>query len=233
MNKSLLLLYRELFDHFGTLDWWPADDPFEVVVGAILTQNTAWTNVEQAIDNLKKAEVLSARSLTEIPTHQLEGLIRPSGYFRQKAIRLQDLSRHLVMEWQGNLNAFCSGPLDETRSRLLARPGIGPETADSILLYAANRPSFVIDAYTRRIFVRIGILQGNEKYHEMRDIFMRDLPEDVELYKEYHAQIVQLAKTCCKKQQPLCSQCPLRKHCCYANRGGLAKENQVSPVENP
>lgn len=233
LNPPLVLLYQKLFAHFGPLNWWPANSPFEVVVGAILTQNTAWTNVEQAIINLKNAGLLSARRIAETPTHQLEGLIRPSGFFRQKAIRLQDLSRHLVMEWQNDLNAFCSGPLDETRRRLLARPGIGPETADSILLYAANRPSFVIDAYTRRIFVRIGILHGNEKYHEVRDIFMRELPEDVELYNEYHAQIVQLAKTCCKKQQPLCNQCPLRKHCCYAKRSCLAGENQDSPGRNP
>ncbi len=211
MKKSLLFLYQQLFDHFGPLNWWPADSPFEVVIGAILTQNTAWTNVEQALANLKKAGLLSARSIAETPIHQLEELIRPSGFFRQKAIRLQNLSRHLVMEWQSSLRDFCSGPLEESRTRLLARPGIGPETADSILLYAANRPSFVVDAYTRRIFVRIGVLRGNEKYHEIRNFFMQQLPEDVTLYNEYHAQIVELAKTCCKKTNPPLSSMPARK----------------------
>jgi len=225
LKKSLLFLYQKLFEHFGPLNWWPADSPFEVVIGAILTQNTAWTNVEQALANLKKAGLLSARSIAETPVHQLEGLIRPSGFFRQKAIRLQNLSRHLVMEWQSNLNDFCSGPLEESRTRLLAMPGIGPETADSILLYAANRPSFVIDAYTRRIFVRIGVLQGNEKYDEIRKFFMQQLPEDVTLYNEYHAQIVALAKTCCKKRNPFCHQCPLGKYCCFASRPKLANEN--------
>lgn len=216
-DKELLPLYRKLLDHFGPRNWWPADSPFEVVIGAILTQNTAWTNVEQAIENLKKAEVLTPHRMADIPVSQLEELIKPSGFFRQKARRLQDFSRHLATDWNSCLRAFCSGPLEEARERLLTRPGIGQETADSILLYAADRPSFVVDAYTRRIFERIGVLHGDETYDEVRQIFMQGLPEDVVLYNDYHAQIVQLAKTCCGKKKTLCRECPVCNLCGFAN----------------
>ena len=205
-----------LHKRYGTLDWWPADTPFEVAVGAILTQNTAWTNVQYAIDNLKRAAALTPETLAGLPAGELEQMIRPAGFFRQKARRLQNLSRHLVSDWGGDLIALCSGPLAAARGRLLALPGIGPETADSILLYAAARPSFVVDAYTRRIFQRVGLLQGNESYDEIRRLFMQHLPEDVALYNEYHAQIVQLAKTCCRKQNPLCAECPLQQTCLHA-----------------
>jgi len=215
-KPTLLSLYQELLDHFGPLNWWPADSPFEVVIGAILTQNTTWTNVKKAIANLRIAGAISIHRLAEMPLHQLEELIRPSGFFRQKAARLQNLSIHLVTEWKSSLCDFCSGPLDKTRERLLARPGIGPETADSILLYAAYRPSFVVDAYTRRIFERVGVLQGDETYAEVRQLFMQGLPEEVALYNEYHALIVQLAKTCCRKRKPLCNKCPICKLCRFA-----------------
>ena len=233
IETDLLSIYRTLLDHFGPLNWWPADNPFEVVIGAILTQNTAWTNVELAIANLKDAQALSPDKLSNLPSDRLEELIKPSGFFRQKATRLQNLSRHLVTEWQSNLNDFCSGPLDEARERLLARPGIGPETADSILLYAAGRPTFVVDAYTRRVFERIGELQGNESYDEIRELFMQALPENVALYNEYHAQIVQLAKTCCRKRKPLCNECPLYKRCRYPTQAAPVETNEVSPEKAP
>jgi endonuclease-3 related protein len=172
--------------------------------------------VEKAIHNLKQADALSPEKLASIDLEQLEALIRPAGFFRQKATRLQNLAKHLVNDWQGNLQDFCRGRLDDARARLLTRPGIGPETADSILLYAANRPSFVVDAYTRRIFGRIGILQGHESYDEIRCMFMRSLPEDTQLFNEYHAQIVQLAKACCRKNRPLCFNCPLNGVCLHA-----------------
>jgi endonuclease-3 related protein len=167
--------------------------------------------------------------LSDFPIDRLEELIRPSGFFRQKATRLQSLSRHLVTEWQSNLNDFCSGPLDEARERLLARPGIGPETADAILLYAAYRPSFVVDAYTRRIFERVGILRGDETYAEVRQFFMQALPEDVALYNEYHALIVQLAKTCCRKRKPLCNGCPICKRCRFGTQA-TPTETSVAPA---
>ena len=211
-------IQQKLQKHFGPLCWWPAETPFEVAVGAILTQNTAWTNVEYAIDNLKRAEVLTPQDLAELSPGQLESLIRPAGFFRQKACRLQNLARHLVEDWNGDLVALCGGPLPEARDRLLALAGIGPETADSILLYAANRPSFVVDAYTRRIFQRIGLLHGKESYDEIRRLFMQNLPEEVTLYNDYHAQIVQLAKTCCRKKLTFCTECPLNQTCLHARR---------------
>lgn len=215
-DKQLFNIYHILSDHFGPRHWWPADSPFEVVIGAILTQNTAWTNVEQAIRNLKQADALTIEQLSNLPIQQLETLIKPSGFFRQKASRLQSLAKHLQSEWQSDLSAFCSGSLNDARERLLTRPGIGPETADSILLYAVVRPSFVIDAYTKRIFVRLGLLHGRETYDEIRLLFMQNLPEQTELYNEYHAQIVQLAKTYCRKNKTLCSECPLNGACNFA-----------------
>ena len=227
-NRQFLKLQRRLHEHFGSLHWWPADSPFEVAVGAILTQNTTWTQVETAIANLKQANALSAEKLAVLPVHQLEEMIRPSGFYHQKAARLQNFATHLVESWQGNLVDLCGGGLDDARSRLLALSGIGPETADSILLYAAERPSFVIDAYTRRIFERIGLLKGQEKYGEIRQMFMQNLPEDTKLYNEYHAQIVQLAKTCCRKHKTLCSDCPLKRECRYA-RHQLGGTTRVTP----
>ncbi len=213
-------IQRRLHEHFGPLRWWPAESPFEVVVGAILTQNTAWTNVERAIDNLKQARVLAAGPLAALTVSQLEELVRPAGFFRQKAARLHNLARHLSEVWGDDLAAFCGGPLDEARARLLAVPGVGPETADSILLYAAGRPSFVVDAYTRRIFERIGLLSGTESYDDIRALFMQGIAEDVQAYNEYHAQIVHLAKSCCRKNRTLCHACPLIHVCRTATATG-------------
>jgi endonuclease-3 related protein len=191
-----------------------------------LTQNTAWANVERSIANLRQAGALSPEKLATLPLPQLEGLIRPAGFFRQKSLRLQNLAKHLVEEWQSDLTTFCSGPLDDARARLLSLEGVGPETADSILLYAAGRPSFVVDAYTRRIFTRFGLLQGGEKYDQIRQLFMQNLPDDVQLYNEYHAQIVQLAKTCCRKNQTFCADCPLKQKCLAAPPPGNDTQKQ-------
>lgn len=221
-NPSIIEIYRQLYKHFGPLEWWPAESPFEVVIGAILTQNTAWTNVEMAIQNLRRANSLTPAAIAGLSTESLELLIRPAGFFRQKALRLKTLSSHLLTEWQGDLIKLCAGPLDEARERLLALSGVGPETADSILLYAVNRPSFVVDAYTRRIFERLGLLKGDEPYETIRDLFMNGLPEDTQLFNEYHAQIVELAKSCCYKRKPACGDCPIAASCCYA----LANKDQ-------
>ncbi len=220
-HELIPLIQCLLHKHFGPLHWWPADTPYEVAVGAILTQNTAWSNVEYALDNLKQAQALSPAKIAGLPLATLEEMIRPSGFFRQKAIRLRGLSRLLMEQWQGDVTKLCQGPLHIARTRLLALHGIGPETADSILLYAAQRPSFVVDAYTRRIFERIGILHGKEAYDDIRHLFMQSLDEDVQLYNEYHAQIVELAKTICRKQQPLCSECPIRQLCRHAKNTAL------------
>jgi len=210
---DLQTLYARLFDHFGHQHWWPADSPYEVVVGAILTQNTAWGNVEKAIAGLAEEGALSARVLADMPLPRLEALIRPAGFFRQKGARLQRLSRLLVARYHGDVSALCAGELDEARHRLLELQGIGPETADSILLYAAGRPSFVVDAYTRRLGSRLGLLRGDEPYEAIRRRFMEELPAQAPLYNEYHALIVAHCKAFCRKRRPLCCDCPLAEVC--------------------
>lgn len=222
--KQIPHIHHALSEHFGPLHWWPAETPFEVAIGAILTQNTAWSNVEKAIHNLRGAEALAIERLAQLPIKQLEELIKPSGFFRQKALRLHGFAEHLANSWHSDLEKFCSGPLEEARARLLARPGIGPETADSILLYAAGRPSFVVDAYTRRIFARIGLFSGKEKYDDIRQIFMQNLARESEIYNEYHAQIVHLAKSFCRKRKPLCPACPLEQECRFAQQASAGKQ---------
>lgn len=215
-HVDLLGIFALLTQHFGPQRWWPAETPFEVVVGAILTQNTAWTNVEKAIANLRKAGALSPAAISALASDELERLIRPAGFFRQKAARLQRVTTVLVSDFAGRVDRLCAGPLDAARCRLLELPGVGPETADTVLLYGARRPSFVVDAYTRRIFIRLGILTGSENYLAVRTLFMNGLPRDAALFNEYHALLVTLAKRCCRKQRPTCSSCPLRSRCSFA-----------------
>ncbi|MCD6581612.1 MAG: endonuclease III domain-containing protein [Desulfuromusa sp.] len=209
---DLLHIYQTLLDHYGPRDWWPAKTPFEVVVGAILTQNTNWKNVEKAIANLQQADVLTLEAILNLEREKLEQLIRPSGFFRQKAERLQLFCRYLQEHHQGKLDRLFDQDLNPVREELLSLNGIGPETADSILLYAGQLPSFVVDAYTNRLFRRIGILSGTEKYAEVRDLFMSHLPEEIQLYNEYHALIVIHCKDFCRKK-PLCNNCPCADIC--------------------
>jgi endonuclease-3 related protein len=212
LKNTLLFICNRLAKHFGPLHWWPADSPFEVVIGAFLTQNTAWRNVELAIAALKQAVPLTPQAICGLQSQQLEELIRPAGFFRQKAERLQLFSAYLLEHHQGRLDAMLAGPLTQVRRLLLDFKGVGPETADSILLYAGHRPSFVVDAYTRRLLRRYGLLQDNESYEQVRDLFMQHLPHQVELFNEYHALIVEQCKTFCRKR-PLCDSCPLQPHC--------------------
>lgn len=202
--------------HYGPLGWWPAASPFEVVVGAVLTQNTAWTNVERAIANLHAAGVLNPVALSALPEPELAELIRPSGTYRVKAKRLVGLLQWLGSDWQARL----AGDLDAVRAGLLAVPGIGPETADAILLYAAGHPTFVIDAYTRRIMGRIGVTPGDDSYEGWRRLFMQALPPDVARYNEYHAGLVQLAKDHCRAK-PVCPGCPLHAVCATGSAAEL------------
>lgn len=211
---ELIKTYRQLLDHYGPRNWWPADSPFEVAVGAILTQNTNWSNVEKAIANLCSADCLDCHKLCELDRQELETLIRPSGFFRQKAERLQLFCQYLRDNYQGSLEKLLSQPLETTRPELLQLKGVGPETADSILLYAGGQPSFVVDAYTGRLFSRIGILEGTEKYEQIRALFMDRLPSQSDLYNEYHALIVIHCKEHCRKR-PLCTDCPLEGGCLY------------------
>jgi len=205
-------IFRRLFDRFGPLDWWPAETPFEVCVGAILTQNTAWSNVEKAIRALKQEGIMSPDSLQGCDPEKLALLIRPAGYFNVKSRRLKDFTAWLSLNHHGSLERMFAGNWQELRTELLRVRGIGPETADSILLYAGNKPSFVVDAYTRRLFRRLGLLPEAAGYDHTRDLFMSILPEDLRLFNEYHAQIVEQCKRFCRSK-PLCSGCPLHDSC--------------------
>lgn len=210
--QTLCDIFDRLHDRFGPLNWWPAETPFEVCVGAILTQNTAWTNVEKAISSLKQAGIMTPEVLHGSDPEQLALLIRPAGYFNVKSRRLQDFTAWLFLNHDGSLDSMFAGNWQELRTELLQVRGIGPETADSILLYAGNKPSFVVDAYTRRLFRRLGLLPEAAGYDEIRALFMNNLPEDVLLFNEYHAQIVEQCKCFCRTK-PLCSGCPLFSSC--------------------
>jgi len=203
-------MYRALNRSFGPLHWWPGDTPFEVAVGAILTQNTNWANVQKAIGRIKAREALEPAVLYGLDEEALEELIRPSGYYRVKARRLKAFLAVLCGDFGGDLEEMLSGDLVETRRRLLAISGIGEETADSILLYAGGRPVFVVDAYTRRILERHGILKGRASYGDIQRLFMDALPPDADLYNQYHALVVETGKRFCRKE-PRCGECPLRE----------------------
>ena len=208
MNDKLLDIYRILFDHYGPREWWPAETPFEVVVGAILTQNTAWRNVEMAITNLKQFGPLAPEALFRLPEETLAEAIRPSGYYRQKGKRLRNFLAMLSDQFDCRLEALFDLPTETLREELLALSGIGPETADSILLYAAGRPVFVIDTYTIRILSRHELLPEETSYAEAQQWVTDHLQEDVQLFNEFHALLVNVGKDFCRPR-PKCSGCPL------------------------
>lgn len=209
MNNKLLEIYNTLYDRFGPQHWWPGDTPFEVMVGAVLTQNTNWGNVSKAIDNLKNGNILSFEALAALYVEELAAYIRPAGYYNLKASRLQNLLRFIEERHQGRLADFFEQDTAALRRQLLSVKGVGPETADSIILYAAGKPVFVVDAYTYRIMNRHGLAAEDDGYDELQDIFVSSLPEDAALFNEYHALLVRLGKDYCKKNRPLCSGCPL------------------------
>ena len=207
-RKRLLQAYALLFEHFGPQNWWPAETQFEVIIGAILTQNTAWSNVAKAIENLKALHALTPEGIRDLPLPRLLNAIRPSGYYNIKAARIQNFIKVFFERHHGDLKAFLDLPADHLRKELLEIRGIGPETADSILLYAAGRPVFVIDAYTVRVLVRHGYLAEGIGYDEAQKWFMKRVPLDVSLFNEYHALFVALGKYYCKST-PQCHGCPL------------------------
>lgn len=207
---TLRKIYHRLYAANGAQRWWPGDSRFEIMVGAVLTQNTAWSNVERAIANLKRARALTPEAILRAPHRRLAAWIRPSGYFNVKAHRLKHLCRWVLA--QGGVSKIARWPTDALRQALLAVHGIGPETADDILLYAFGRPVFVIDAYTRRIFARLGLIRGDEGYETLRQLFENALGPDVELFNEYHALIVRHGKDICRKR-PLCHRCCLATDC--------------------
>lgn len=219
MKKDLLeKIYKRLYKVFGPRGWWPAEAPFEVMVGAVLTQNTSWNNVEKAILNLKREKLLTPQRLNKVRVARLAKHIRPAGYFNVKAKRLKSLVGFLFKEYKGDLKRMRGEDIGTLRAKLLAVHGIGPETCDSILLYALDKPVFVIDAYTKRIFSRCGIVDEGVPYENLQSIFMENLPKDVKLYNEYHALIVQLGKDVCRKN-PKCDLCCIKGLCKYKDRG--------------
>jgi len=207
---TILAMYAAMSAALGPSHWWPGDTPFEIVVGAILTQNTNWQNVEKAMANLKARDLLDARAMHDLPLSELAELIRPAGYFNIKARRIANFLQFLREEADYDLESLKTEPLYELRPKVLGVNGIGPETADSILLYALDFPTFVVDAYTARLMDRHGLSYEDIDYHELQAIFMDALPEDVALYNEYHALIVRVGKDWCKKKAGLCDTCPLK-----------------------
>jgi len=229
MEISPKILYETLSKKFGKQNWWPIDkeyhkknnsDPrFEIIIGAILTQNTAWSNVEKALNNLKSENIIDSKKISDLDIEYLKKMIKPSGFFNQKAKRLKNISSHLHNNYHDKIDDFFNRSVNEIRKELLSLNGIGPETADSILLYAGNKPVFVVDAYTKRISKRLP-LKTNISYDEIQQYFEKNISknyskkETPEIYNELHALIVELAKNYCKKK-PDCKKCPLQKNCMH------------------
>ncbi len=211
MNKKNALtgIYENLFKSFGKQYWWPGDTDFEIVIGAILTQNTNWTNVEKAIKNLKDAKVFTPEKLYEIDIDDLAQLIKPSGYFNVKAKRLKHFIEWLFLNYNGSLSKLFKLDYPTLRGQLLSVNGIGKETADSIILYAAEKPTFVVDAYTKRVLVGHGLITEDYDYDAIKALFEDNLPKEVPLYNEYHALIVMVGKYYCKPKMQ-CEECPLK-----------------------
>ena len=220
LKQLLPDIYQRLLGRFGPQHWWPADEPFEVIVGAILTQSAAWGNVEKAIVNLRGVGALSPRALRELPRPKLAALIHPCGYYNAKALKLKAFALWLGNHYDDDLDRLFALDADDLRQQLLAVHGVGPETADSIILYAAGKPVFVIDAYTRRIISRLGLAPEKESYAAYQRFFMDNLPSDAKLFNEYHALLVCLGKNVCRRQ-PLCAECCLGDICqFYGNLDG-------------
>ncbi len=203
-------MYALLLEHFGPQGWWPGETAIEIVVGAVLTQNTNWTNVTKAIANLERAGLLSYSSLLELSMEELASAVRPSGYYNIKSKRLKNLLLMIRDRYGGDLQRLLQDETQIARENLLSVRGIGPETADSILLYAGEHPVFVVDSYTHRVFSRHGLIAEEDDYQTIQEEFTRRLPVDAALYNEYHALLVMVGKNFCKKTKPLCGQCPLR-----------------------
>ncbi len=202
-------IYESLEGHFGDLGWWPARSAFEVVVGAILTQNTAWSNVEKVMGRLRSGKLLGPAEIMKTRTARLARIIRPVGYYRIKARRLKEISRFVMSECNGKLRGLRRKDAGNIREKLLAVKGVGPETADSILVYALKKPVFVVDAYTKRIFSRHGLIRQDASYDEVQSLVHSCFPPDEKALNQFHALLVETAKRFCRKKEPLCGNCPL------------------------
>jgi len=224
ISQVLLSIYHQLMACYGPQNWWPAQEPFEVMVGAILTQAAAWSNVEKAIVNLKQAEALLPEALRQMPFPELSRLLYPCGYYNAKAQKLKSLAHWLGNHYADDLNKLFATDTGNLRQQLLSINGIGQETADSIMLYAADKPVFVIDAYTRRIINRLGLASENTSYSAYQALFMDNLPADTQLFNEYHALLVCLAKDVCRSR-PFCSKCCLNNFC---HSSAVDADNRVS-----
>ncbi len=209
MKKTLHSIYHKLYSYFGAQYWWPADSPFEVIIGAILTQNTNWANVEKAIAVLKEKKLLDAKKLYRINSKKLGRFIKSAGYYNVKAVRLKNFLKFFFDHYRARIKPMAAQDLAVLRKQLLEVNGIGPETADSILLYALNKPVFVVDAYTKRILLRHKLINKSHDYSAVQKIFMSNLKKDAKLFNEYHALLVKLGKDYCRKQNPKCEICPL------------------------
>lgn len=212
VTGTLLDVYHRLLDRYGSQHWWPADSPFEVIIGAILTQSAAWGNVEKAVINLKIGGVLSPGALRRLAVEELAGLVYPSGYYNVKAGKIKSFVHWLGERYDDNLDRLFALDIPLLRQELLSVHGVGQETADSIILYAAHKPVFVIDAYTRRIMGRLGLAPRTNSYAAFQGLFMQHLPRDESLFNEYHALFVRHGKDNCRKS-PLCGQCCLTYVC--------------------
>jgi endonuclease-3 related protein len=210
ISETLSQIYQLLFDRFGPQHWWPGETQFEIIAGAILTQNTSWANVGRAIANLKVADLLNPQKLRNIAVSELAELIRPAGYFNIKAKRLKNFVDWLFDNYDGELTQLEAANTEKLRNELLQIKGIGRETADSILLYALNREIFVVDAYTARVAIRHGLIEPEADYEQLRELFQSNLPQDVQLFNEYHALLVRVGKEFCKPKAK-CAGCPLEK----------------------
>lgn len=207
--RALRRYYRRLHRHFGQQHWWPARTRLEMILGAYLTQNASWSNVEKALGNLRRARALSAAKLVRLPARRLAKLLRPAGYFRQKTRFVRSFVKHLERNYGGSVARLLRRPAPELRTELLSLPGIGPETADSVLLYAGGHPVFVVDAYTRRILGRHHLAPRDARYEELQEFFHRHLPPQTKLFNEFHALLVATGKNYCHRQNPDCPACPL------------------------
>ena len=210
ISQTLNEIYQLLFERFGPQHWWPGDTQFEIIIGAILTQNTNWTNVEKAIANLKSADCLTPEKLYHLDISQLAELIQPAGYYNIKAKRLKSFVNWLFENYEGRLSNLESLDTSRLRAELLAIKGVGRETADSILLYAFDRPIFVVDVYTSRVAVRHGLIEPGADYEQLRELFQSNLPENIQLFNEYHALLVKVGKEFCRPKAQ-CPGCPLEK----------------------
>jgi len=213
--QQLMQIYNRMFAYFGPRSWWPGETMFEICVGAILTQSVSWKNVMKAIDNMKRAGLLELESMYTASAEAIEQCIIPTMYYRMKTKKLQAFVSHIMQKYNGDLAKMFSKDMDSLRIELLSIYGIGPETADSIILYAAEKPAFVVDAYTRRIFSRLGIFSDDVTYDEMKNYFMQRLSPDVPLYNEYHALVTGIGNRFCSNKRPKCKECPLGEKCLF------------------